>query len=351
MHIREAIAADNEELQALQARCPMGTNLIVQAVNTPDFFARAKAYENYKVFAACEGAAIVGSAACGVRDAIVNGELRRVGYEFQAFTSPEHRRKGVAVQLHQRREEYIREQGGVLSYTLIMEGNIPAMRYIEHQGFARYRTVVMPALAVHRKMDLALGAMIRAATREDAGAIADLMNDTWQGHELYGPTSAAAFAGFVDRTPAYGLENVFVLETEGKMAACVGCWDWTRITRLSVQALSFKMRIMGLALDAMRLFRPMPRSVRPGDLLTQIVLTPVAFRGPADLAVLLRYLNNEALARGIEQIFCICEPGHPLLRGLKGFLHIDTTVYLYTKPLQAGTALGRGPAFIDGVDL
>ena len=55
MNVREAVAEDNDELQELQAKCPQGTTLVVSTVNTPDFFARAKAYESYKVFVACEG--------------------------------------------------------------------------------------------------------------------------------------------------------------------------------------------------------------------------------------------------------------------------------------------------------
>ena len=54
MHVREATPDDNAELQELQAQCPMGTTLIVSTVNTPDFFARAKAYESCEVFVACE---------------------------------------------------------------------------------------------------------------------------------------------------------------------------------------------------------------------------------------------------------------------------------------------------------
>ena len=52
MFIREATLNDNEELQQLQIQCPQGTSLIVSTVNTPDFFARAKAYESYKVYVA-----------------------------------------------------------------------------------------------------------------------------------------------------------------------------------------------------------------------------------------------------------------------------------------------------------
>ena len=54
MYIREAHPGDNQELQALQARCPQGTNLVVSTVNTPDFFARAKAYKTSRTLVVCE---------------------------------------------------------------------------------------------------------------------------------------------------------------------------------------------------------------------------------------------------------------------------------------------------------
>jgi hypothetical protein len=52
MDIREAVLEDTHELQKLQAQCPQGRSLIVSTVNTPDFFARVKAYESYKVYVA-----------------------------------------------------------------------------------------------------------------------------------------------------------------------------------------------------------------------------------------------------------------------------------------------------------
>ena len=89
MNIRDATIEDNQELQELQAKCPQGKTLIVSLVNTPDFFARAKAYGSYKVYVAYEDNQIIGSAACGMCKALINGDIRRVGYEFQYFTSPD----------------------------------------------------------------------------------------------------------------------------------------------------------------------------------------------------------------------------------------------------------------------
>jgi GNAT superfamily N-acetyltransferase len=351
MYIREAVPEDNDELQELQAKCPQGTTLITSVVNTPDFFARAKVYESYKVYVACEDNRIVGSTACAIRNALVSGTIRKVGHQFQLFTAPDSRRKGVASQLHQHREHYLTQQGVVLSYALIMEGNIPSMRYIERQGFRHHRTLVMPTLAVFKEMDVPSGGTIRSARPEDLAPIADLLNETWHGFELYEPTSADGLARFIKRTPAYTFDNLFVLENKGEILACLGFWDWSKVMRITVEALSVKMRMIGLLLAIARIFRPLPKFLKPGDTLKQMMLTPIGFKDPAHLAALLRHVNNLGLQRGIEQMFSVCERDHTLLKGMKGFIRIDTAMNLYTKILQEDVFPSNKPVFIDGIDL
>jgi GNAT superfamily N-acetyltransferase len=351
MQIREARPEDSHELQDLQAKCPQGTELITSVVNTPDFFARAKAYECYKVYVATEGERIIGSAACAIRHAVVNGEVRKVGHQFQLFTAPDYRRKGVATRLYQHRENYLRQQGAVLSYALIMEGNVPSMRYAERQGFTPHRTLVMPGLVVFKEMNMESIGTVRSVRSEDLDTVADLLNETWQGFELYEPQSADGLARFVSRMPAYTFDNLFVLEDQGKILACLGFWDWSQVMRITVLALSTKMQMFGLFLAMARMFRSLPPFVKPGNTLKQIMLTPIGSKDPVQLGVLLRYVNNQALRRNIGQIFCVCERDHLMLRALKGFIRIDTTMNLYIKPLQENIAIANKPVFIDGIDL
>ncbi|MFQ5891607.1 MAG: GNAT family N-acetyltransferase [Candidatus Methanofastidiosia archaeon] len=351
MHIHEAMPEDNDELQELQAKCPMGTTLIVSTVNTPDFFARARAYESHKVFVACEDNRIIGSAACAIRDPVVNGNIHRVGYEFQYFTSPDYRRKGVARRLHQHIEDYLTRQGVLLSYCLIMEGNLSSMRLFESQGFKLHRTLVMLGLGIYKEMDVSSKGNIRSVTSEDLATVAELLNETWQGYDLYEPTSAEALTQFVNRTPTYSFNNLVILEDRGEILACLGFWDWSQITQITVKARSLKIRMIGLLLNISRYLQPMPRSLKPGDTLKQMVLTPIAFKDPRYLAVLLRYMNNQALLRGIEQIFCVCERDHVLLKSMRGFIRVDTATYLYIKLLQQNVSMGEKPVFIDGIDL
>jgi GNAT superfamily N-acetyltransferase len=348
MNIREAVPKDNDKLQELQAKCPQGTKLVVSTVNTPDFFARAKAYESYKVFVACEGDHVIGSAACALRDVIVDGKISRVGYVFQAFTSPDSRRKGVASQLLKQREDYLSKQGAVLAYTLIIEDNLPSMKYIESRGFNLHRTLVMPALVIHKEMNVPSMGRIRPVTSNDLATVAELLKETWQGFEFYESTSAEMLAQFIKRTPAYSSDSLLVLEDQGKILACLGFWDWSQIMRITVKALSLKMRIFGFLLTTTRI---LPEFLKPGDILKQMMLTPIGFKDPSHLAVLVRYVNNQALLSGIQQIFCICERNHMLLSSMKGFIRVNTAIHLYVKTLQQNISLSDKPVFIDGIDM
>lgn len=351
MDIREARADDNLELQELQARCPQGTTLIVSTVNTPDFFARAKVYEDYKVYVACENNRIIGSAACAIRDAVVNGKVTKVGHGFQAFVDPEYRGRRIAGQLHQVRENYLRQRGAVLSYTLIMEGNIPSMRYIARQGFKRHRTLVMPGIMVYKEMDTKNRGRVRLIVPEDLPAVANLVNETWQDYELHEPMTADSLARLVARTPAYSYDNILVLEENSQITACLGFWDWSQVMQITVKALSLKMRATGFLLNMVRIFRPIPRGPKAGDILKQMVLTPIGFRDREYLTALLRHVNNRAFFKGIQQMFCLCERGHPLLSSLKGFIHVDTAMHIYIKPLRDDVSLADQPVFTNGLDL
>jgi GNAT superfamily N-acetyltransferase len=348
MYIREAVPEDSYELQQLQAQCPQGTSLIVSTVNTPDFFARVKAYDSHKVYLACDGNRIIGSGACAMRDAVVNGKIIRIGYEFQYFTSPDYRRRSIAKRLRQQIEEHLTQRGAQLSYALIMEDNLPSMRLLEGEGFKQHRTLLMPALAVRKEMDVLSEGKIRPVKSQDLASVAELLNTTWEGRELYEPTSAETLARFIQRIPAFTYDNLLLLEVQGEILACLGGWDWSRVMRVTVQAPSRKLQMIGWALTATRV---LPKFPKPGKTMKQMMLTLIGFREPAYLAVLIRHINNHALRNGIEQVFCICERGDLLLKSMKGFIRVDTALHLYTKPLAQKISLASGPVFVNGIDL
>lgn len=348
MEIREAIPDDNDALKRLQAKCPQGTDLIVSVVNTPDFFARAKAYESYKVYAACEGETIIASSACALRNALVGGKLSRVGYSFQTFVHPNHREKNLAKSLLQNMEDYLKLNGAVLVYGLIMEKNLPSIKLVQSLDFKLHRKLVMTGIAIRKEAAVQSREKIRSATLDDLTNVAKLLNETWQNHELYEPASADILARFISRTPKFSMENLLVLENRGEILACLGFWDWSQVMKLTLQSLNLKMKIIGRLLSITRV---LPKALKPGDELNQIMLTLIGYKEPSHLAILIRHMNNLAFKKDIKQIFCISERNHNMQNSLKGFIRISTNISLYIKPLKDNLKLHEGPVFIDGIDM
>lgn len=348
MDIREAVPEESEELKRLQEKAPQGKSLIVSTVNIPDFFSRVMAYESWKVFNAYEGDRIIGSAAYATRDGIVGERLVRIGYEFQYFTSPELRRRGVASNLHQTIERYLIKSGVVLSYALIMEGNTPSMRLFENEGFHLHRKLVMPGLTVFKKMEVPRHGNIRPSEPKDLKAVADLINQTWDGYELFEPTSADSLASQIERTASIDFSDLLILEDEGRILACVALWDWSEIMRISVLRLNLKMQLLGKFLVLARI---LPRFPSPGDTFKQMMLTMIGYKSPPDLKVLVRHANNLALEKGIEQIFCICEQEDKLLESMKGFTRVNTEINLYVKPFHPEVILSDSAVAMTGLDM
>jgi len=350
MDIREATVNDNQELQNIQAQCPMGASLIVSSVNAPDFFARAKAYERWKVYVACDNNRIIGSAATAIREAVINGSLKSIGYEFQYFTRPEYRKQGVAVMLHRHIEDYLKKEGVALSFLVIMEGNKPSIRLFESQGFKLYHILVMPIVFSYKAIEMPSVAQIRPINHRDLTTAAELLNETWKGHDFYEPHTAESLARFIERTPGLTFNDFIVLEDRTEIFGCLGAWDWSQITKLTVKALSLRLRMITLITDFANLFRPMPRSVKPGTTLKQWCLTLIGFKAPEHFATLLTYMNNLAMKRGIDQIFFACEQGHDILNALKGLFNVNVGVHLYIKSFDE-ELVAKNRVFLHGIDL
>jgi len=264
---------------------------------------------------------------------------------------PEYRREGVISRLQQQCFDYGAQQGVGSVYTLVIEENTPAMRWLEQRGFKLHRTLVMPGMPVYKEMTVPRDANIRQTRPEDLPAIAALLNETWQVFELYEPASAEALKQFISRTPRYSFSNLLVLQDGGEILACLGYWDWSKIMRITVQALNWKIRMIGLIVRTASIFRPMPGPIKPGDILKQIMLTPIGFKDPAYLSVLLRHVNNLALQMGIEHIFCVCEQNHAILKSMRGFIRVNTKYHLYIKTFQQIGLNADKPVFIDGIDM
>ena len=113
-------------------------------------------------------------------------------------------------------------------------------------------------------------------------------------------------------------------------------------------ALSWRMKLTGWLLVACRFLPSFPRA---GDIFNQTMLITIGFREPHHLAPLVRYVNNLAVDRGFQQIFCICERDHALLKSTRGFTRVTTTIHVYIKSLNPALQIDKQPIYIDGIDM
>jgi GNAT superfamily N-acetyltransferase len=345
--IRFAVPEDGPALQALQARSPEGEELVLDMVNEPDFFGRVRSFEEPRVWVACSGDRIVGSAAAAIRTMRVGGVMRKVAYTLQIFVDPDARRLGVASGLIRERERYLREVGVVLVYGLVFDGNNPSARMLLKTGYVPGRRVVLAALPVFRRMRRWSRALVRPCRDADLPAASALLDATWREHELWEPLSVdslrrlGAAPGYLDGTP-------LLLEDRGGLRACAAVLDRNQVTRVTVRSLSPRLRAMKTVLDLARRVVPAPRVPGPGEAVRQWMVTRVGATDPGSLRELLRVINNMAFERGIHQIFVAFEAGDPLLASFRGLPRVLLGGMLYVKPLEPGVALGAGRVFVDG---
>ena len=262
----------------------------------------------------------------------------------------EARRSGVAGKLCRQREEYLERHGAVLIYSLIMEGNKPSMRYLEKQGYEQRRRLRVSGLYVHKQTDIEADSEVRRATVDDLAQVADLINTTWAGHELREPASAESLHAVIDRMPGYEIDNLLVAERDIGITACAGYWQWDKVMEITVQSLSARMKLDALRMKAERLVHPMPDSLKPGQQLRQIMLTPLAFRVAEDLPALVRTISNIAIAKQADVMYALSEPDSPMLDALGDYIHTDSDVHLYVKTLSSNIRDDH-PIIVPGTDL
>ena len=348
MLIREAVLEESDALRARQSRAPQGTSIVVSTVNHPDFFSRVRAYASWKVFNAYDGEKLLGSGACAVREGKLGDRIIRIGYVFQIFVSPDFRCRGAARELLHTIETYLKSEDVALSYALIMEGNNPSMRLFESQGYVRHRKLVMPGFMPLGKKAIADPHRIRSVTHDDLGAIADLLNRTWEGYELFEPATPSSIAELFERTEALSFQNFFLLEENGEIRGCLAFMDWSEIMEISVLRLNFKMRALGKILTAARILPTFPTA---GGTLNQGMLVMMGYRRVEDLAPLMKHVNNVYAPKGIEQVFCVCEPKDPLIQSMKGFVRVNTGVNLFTKKLRSDISIPDNAVAMTGLDM
>ncbi len=339
MLMRHVVPADVPVLQSLMRNAPQKSGGVeFSLLNEPDFFGRAKAYERSRVLVAEQDGELAGSAAVAVRDQCVNGERSSVAYEFQYFTAPAHRRKGVANRLRDAVDSTLIQQGVDFSTAMIADQNEASMRLFEQHGFVLHRRLELTLLLIQGDETNTVDPSVRRATPADAQAIANLLNETWREHEMRTPASARSVTEAMSRVPTLGFDRTFVQETDGQVTATASIWDWSAVQPMFIHEVA----------DDVRKVLP---GLRPNEPARNWALSMIGYRNPQALNHLLHAIAAEAARVGIDHVGIVSEPDAPVVSTDPGIKTAKLGVNLFVKTYNGKRLNSRAPVFVDAVDL
>jgi len=351
--VRRATPEDNGAMVDLHANCPQGTDLVIILDRSPDFFNRSRPYEDCRVYVAEEDGRIIGTAECAIRDLTFDGRRCRALYEFGFMVDPAHRRKGIATRLQEAIEAYAAHRNVDLLHLNIVEGNEPSVRLFTKMSFKFWKEQKVLMLMVYKEMKPSVDAHIRSMELTDTDDVVDLINDTYYDHDLFQPFSTGTFMDYVERLPFYNLENIFVAERDGEIKACLGYWEYDHVIRFKILNYAIRYRIPALMMRFLGLFTKVPRIPKRGDYMSQLFLVPMACKDDECLCELVKHVNNIALEGGVHFLNVSLDKESPLLPALSKFMHNETKVPSYVKPLK-GRSLYTGKKrrmFMDVIDI
>ncbi|MFQ5959994.1 MAG: GNAT family N-acetyltransferase [Candidatus Methylomirabilales bacterium] len=227
--VRDARQEDNDALIVLDRQCVMGGAIPLVFDRSPDFFARSRAYDSFRLCVAEEGGTIIGVGGVTVKSLQVNGIRDRWGYFYDLRVKPTHQRRGVARRIANVLRDTVLEAGIVGAYSWVIEGNTPSESFVEGRGNIPLRQCAM-ALISGSDGGESRG-FERITERDDE--VASLLDATYRLHDFTPPWDPATLYRTLDRLAPLGWQGLYCRQVHGTWAACFGLWDYSQVMQLS----------------------------------------------------------------------------------------------------------------------
>jgi GNAT superfamily N-acetyltransferase len=351
--IREATEDDNDALNELQKKCPMGTNLVLGVDSSPDYFARSKPFKDWHVLVAVENSTIVGSAAYAIGDTSVEGKHLKTAYEYGFIVDPLHRRRGIGQKLQGHIEHVVLEKGVNLLHLGIMEGNFPSMSLFSKMGFMKVRDCTTFSLIPYKKQRTAGEANIRSMDEADVDDVTNLINEMYGDYNFFAPFQPKDFLEYLRRMPHFDFRNILVFQGNGNLEACLGYWDHSKVRRYIVEKMNRTLRIQVYLMKLIGLFARAPSMPRLGEPLLSYNLTTMACRNSKSMTELMKSLVNIALENKVNLIQVAVDPQNPIAAILSKFMHTETKLHFFTKLLgkERLPNLGERKLYVDATEM
>lgn len=336
--VREATAADNAALLALDRQCVVAASTPVMFDRSPDFFARSRPYAHWRAYVAESGQEIIGVSAVALKSVLVGGETVKAAYLYDLRVAPEYRRVGVAKAVGNAIRAHAWTLAPVVGYSLVMEGNVPSLRFVEGRGSRALRLCALSLLPVE-KVPVADPRRLRPVDPAELEAVCRLTGEAHPGSDLFPFPDAASLRDRIERVREVGFRGLFGWDAGRKLTGCFGLWDYSPVMR---------MRILGAGDEW---------SWAAGRDLHQVFLMPLGFRGAEGLAEAVRlaaaWLRQET-AEGVARVLAVpYDKTDAAYAALDAFHPIRMGFTLFGVDLGGGGELpiGSRPVFVDPADL
>ncbi len=353
IQIREAVKDDNDALNELQKKCPMGTSLVLGIDSSPDYFARSRPFEEWQVLVAVENSTIIGSAAYAISDTCVEGKQMKTTFEYGFIVDPLHRRKGIAEELQRHIEETSLKKNVKLLHLDIIEDNLPSIGLFSKMGFKKVKDCTTFSLMPYKKQRTVEDANIRSMNEADADAVTELINEMYRDYDFFVPFQPKIFLEYLRRMPDFDFHNVMVLEDKDGIKACLGYWDHSKVRRYTVEKMNRTLRTQAYLMRLIGFFTEMPRIPKPGELLLNYDLVAMAYRNSESMTELIKHTVNIALENKVNLIIAAVDPENPIAANLSQFRHAEMKLHFFAKSLgeERLPNLGERKLYIDAAEM
>ena len=323
IQIREAVAADNEALLQLARVTPMAGKISLRIDRDPDFFALPKARGEARVFVATFEDRIIGCMSASIHQAYIRGVLERVAHATDLKVHPDFTGRRLAVRLISTIENYVRNCGVDLSFSLVADGNQRVMVLCEGRHATPVQVMlgrffveqILPSPFARRSKRY----RVEEAETEDLAEIAELLDLTHRERSFAPPIAVSD----LERNAAgpFRHRKVMVVRQSGQVIATLTVEDTQHLRQNVLVRLPPHLYF---ALGVLRILTlPVPRLRIPhvGQPFATLYVRYLACRKGHEEA--LRYLLAEARVEAFRQRFTFLsigiherDPLHSLVSGL-----------------------------------
>jgi GNAT superfamily N-acetyltransferase len=351
--IREATEDDDDALNELQKKCPMGTSMVIGVDCSPDYFARSRPFKEWQVFVAVENSTIFGSAAYAIIDTRVEGKQLKTAFEYGFIVDPLHRRKGIAEKLQRHIEYASLEKDVKLLHLDIIEEYLPSIGLFSKMGFKKVKDCTTFSLMPYKKQRTTGEANIRSMNEADVDDVTNLINEMYRNYDFFVPFQPKDFLEYLKRMPHFDFHNILVLEDNDGIKACLGYWDHSKVRRYIVEKMNRTLRIQAYLMKLIGLFAKMPRIPKPGEPLLNYNLTTMAYRNSESMTELIKHTVNIALENKVNLIIATVDPRNPIAANFSQFRHTEMKMHFFTKSLRQERLpnLGERKLYIDANEM